>query len=48
MSILVSRAVDPDPYSFSLLDPDPGGEDLREKTENTRKTEENCNFITKY
>ena len=35
-SIAGSRAVDPDPHSFSLLDPDsdPGGTILREKTEN--------------
>ena len=27
------RAVDPDLHSFSLLDPDPGGKNLRGKTQ---------------
>ena len=33
------RAVDSDPHSFSLLDPnpDPGGKILREKKKNARK-----------
>ena len=32
-STLFTGAMDPDPHSFSLLGPDPGGENLREKTE---------------
>ena len=50
----ISRAVDPGTgtaFIFILLnaDPDPGGENLREKNrKNARKMEENCNFIRKY
>ena len=35
----ITRAVDPDPHSFSLLGTDPGGKNLREKTQkHTRKS----------
>ena len=39
--------MDPDKHSFSLLDPDPGGENLRENQKIARKMEENCNFYCK-
>ena len=42
------RAVDPDSHSFTLLDPDPGGENLRKKTEQCKEIGRNCNFIMKY
>ena len=32
-----TRAVDPDPHSFSLLELDPGGKNVEIKTENARK-----------
>ena len=38
-----------DPHLFSLLDPDPGGKNLREKNRKMQgKFKENLNFIIKY
>ena len=41
---VLTRAVDPDPHSFSLLDPDPGGKNLKITT-GKLKNARNCNLI---
>ena len=41
------RAVDPNPHSFYLLDPDPGGKIL--KTETGKEIAKNCSlFLSKF
>ena len=42
---LFISAVNPDPPSFSLLDPDQKRKILRKETEKFNETVKNCNFI---
>ena len=42
-----TRAVDPDPHSFSLLDPYPGGHFCRKKRKKWKEIRSTCDLIFK-
>ena len=41
------RAMDPDPHSFSLLNPDTGGNKMRKKLKKCKEIRSNCQNIFK-